>query len=149
MTAKEREMHKAITLEMKARKELLKRLQHPIQLIDTAAKKEKDKRTARIENARQFKDYNDAQDAYGYGCITEEEFDEVVKALELGEEYIEKEKSPVEVAAEILADFVRRQLNELHDLEWDLLPEKEKDRIRKQNEEILARREQREKTRNE
>lgn len=136
-------MQKAITLELKGRKELLRRLQHPTRLIDAAAKKEKDKRTARIEKARQFKDYHDAQDAYGFGCITEEEFDAVVEALELGEEYIEKEKSPVEVAAEILADFVRLQLSEIHGLEWDLLPEKEKERIRKQNEEILAKREAR------
>lgn len=137
------EMHKAITLELKARKELLKRLQHPTQLIDTAAKKEKDKRAARIENARQYTSYQDAQDAYGWGIITEEEFDEVVKAMELGDKYVNEEKSPVEVAAEILADFVRKQLSEIHNLEWELLPEKEKERIRKQNEEILAKREAR------
>lgn len=137
------EMRKAITLELKARKELLKRLQHPTQLIDTAAKKEKDKRAARIEAARQYKDFYDAQDAYGCGVITEEEFDEICEALELGDKYINEEKSPVEAAAEILGDFVRKQLSEIHNLEWDLLPEKEKDRIRQQNEEILAKREAR------
>lgn len=131
---------KAITLELRARKELLKRLEYPSKLIDAAAQKEKARRAARIENARQYKDFHDAQDAYGYGCITEEEFDEICEALELGDEYIEKEKHPVEVAAEILADFVRRQLSEIGNLQWELLPDKEKARIRKQNDEILARR---------
>jgi hypothetical protein len=140
MTDKEKQEREALRLEIRARKELLRRLQFPLELIDKAAKKEKDKRIARIESARQYADYNDAQDAYGYGMITEEEFDAIVKAMELGEEYIENTTTPVEIAAQMLHEYVGRLARDVAGFEFELLPEKEQARIQQQNEEILAKR---------
>lgn len=145
MTDKEKQEREALRLEIRARKELQKRLQFPLELLDKAAKKEKAKRAARVENARQYESYTDAQDAYGYGMITEEEFDAIVEALELGEEYIENTISPVEIAAQMLHEYVGRLARDVAGFEFELLPEKEQNRIRQKNEEILARRAARQK----
>lgn len=143
MTDQEKKQREALRLEIRARKELIKRLDHPKQLLAAAAKKEKDRRVQRIENARQYKDERDAQDAYGWGFITEEEYDEIRKALEAGDEYIEKTTTPTEIAEGMLSDFLIRLSREVASFEFDLLPPSEQERIRRQNEEILKKRAER------
>lgn len=140
MTDREREERKSLMLEIKAREELLRRLEHPQKLIKAAAEKERQKRKERIEKACQFKSYREAQDAYGWELITEAEFDEAVRVLEEGAQFIENEISPVEYAAELLLKIVGSLNYERASFEFDMLPEKEKDRVRAHNEEILARR---------
>lgn len=140
MTDKERTERDGLVMEIESRKELVKRLQHPLKLINEAARKERDKRAARVENASQYRDYNDALDAYGFGCITEEEFDQAVKDMELGEDYVENALSPVEVAAQELNRYVARLNAERATFEFDILPPEEQARIRQKNEEIMAKR---------
>ena len=136
----EREEREALRIEIKARKELARRLAHPLKLLETAAEKEQQKRKERIEHLTEYKSYREAQDAYGWDLITEEEFDEIVRILEEGTEQIEKETTPIEVARNILNRFINGLASEIASFEFDLLDEAEKDRIRQKNEEILARR---------
>lgn len=143
MTDKERKERDDLKMEIKARDELIKRLQFPLKLIREAARKEKDKRAAKIEKASQYRNYEDAQDAYGWGIITEEEFDAIVKAMELGEEYVENTTTPVEVAARMLEKYVGLLHHEKSSFEFDILPPEEKERLRKKNEEIMEKREAR------
>lgn len=140
----EREEREEIKLEIRARKELAKRMAHPLKLLETAAKKEQQKRKERIEHLTEYKSYSEAQEAYGWEFITEEEFDEIVRILEEGTERIEKERTPVEIAKDILNKFVNGLTYEIASFEFDLLPEAEKERIRQKNEEILERRKARE-----
>lgn len=136
----DREEREALQLEIKARKELARRLDHPLKLLEVAAEKEQKKRKERIESLTEYKSYQEAQDAYGWEFITEEEFDEIVRILEEGTEKLEKERSPVEVAKDILNRFVNGLVSEIASFEFDLLPEDEKECIRQKNDEILARR---------
>lgn len=136
----EREYRKETELEIKARKELARRLDHPLKLLEAAAEKEQKKRKERIESLSEYKSYREAQDAYGWEIITEEEFDEIVRILEEGTEKLEKERTPVEVAKNILNRFINGLVSEVASFEFDLLPEEEKERIRQKNDEILARR---------
>lgn len=143
MTDRKQEEQKAIKLEIKARKELLRRLDHPQKLLRAATEKEAQKRKERIEKLTQYKSYQEAQDDYGWGFITEEEFDEVVRIMETGTEEIEKEITPVEVAEHILAEFVGRLMHEIAGLEFDLLSPEEQLRVMERNDAIRARREAR------
>ena len=136
----EREERDAIKLEIKARRELMKRLAHPLKLLEVAVEKEQKKRAERIEHLTEYKSYREAQDAYGWEIITEEEFDEIVRILEEGTESIEKEVTPVEIAQNLLKKFIGGLHYEVASFEFDLLSEKEKERVRQKNEEILARR---------
>lgn len=136
----EREEREELQLEIKARKELAKRLAHPLKLLEVAAEKEQQKRKERIEHLTEYKNYSEAREAYGWEFITEEEFDEIVRILEEGTEKLEKERTPVEVAKDILNRFINGLTYEIASFEFDLLPEKEKERVRQKNEEILAKR---------
>lgn len=136
----EREEREALQLEIRARQELARRMEHPLKLLERAAKKEQQKRKERIEHLTEYKSYNEAQEAYGWEFITEEEFDEIVRILEEGTERIEKERTPVEIAKDILNKFVNGLTYEIASFEFDLLPEEEKEHVRQKNEEILARR---------
>lgn len=136
-----------LKLEIRARKELLKRLEYPQKLLKAAAEKEQQKKKERIENLTQYKSYREAQDAYGWDIITEEEFDEIVNILEKGTEAIENEISPIEAAKIILDKFIGGLMYEIAGFEFELLPEKEKERVRLHNDEIMAKRKARDEAR--
>lgn len=143
MDAKEKKFRADNRFEIRARKIVLKRLATPLKLARAAADKKKAERQARIEAACAYESYQDAQNAYGWGMITEEEFDEIVEILEKGAEELEKCRTPEEAAAQILEEFAAHLEREIQGLEWENLPEKEKARILQQNMEILERRRQR------
>lgn len=145
MDAKEKKRRADNRFEIRARKIVVKRLSTPLKLAQVAADKKKVERQARIEAACAYESYQDAQNAYGWGIITEEEFDEIAEILEKGTEELEKCRTPEEAAAKILEEFVLHLEREIQGLEWENLPEKEKARIRQQNMEILAKREARRK----
>jgi hypothetical protein len=130
----------ALRLEIKARKELYKRLSYPKRLLDEAAAKERKKREERVNAVREYKSFEELQEAYGYDLISEEEFREGEKALELGAQYVENTKSATEIAANMLFEFMGRLLREQQGFEFELLPAQEQDRILRQRDELLARR---------
>ena len=134
----------ALRLEVKCRKELCKRLTYPMELLKKAADKELCKRKERVEALSDYKSYDELQEAYGYGAISEEEFEAAARALEDGEDYIDKASSPVELAAKMLQEYIAGLHKEIRSLEFELLPAEEQLRILRQREELLARRRERE-----
>lgn len=143
MTDKEKQEREDLKFEIKARKELLKRLEYPIKLIKDAAQKEYDKRQARIEKNREFATWEEAHEAYGYGYLTEEEFRAISDAFELGQEYVDNTTTPVEAASRMLLEFSGRLRREIASMDFELLPAEEQERIRKDTEEKKKKRGQR------
>lgn len=70
-----------------------------------------------------------------YDCITEQEYNEIVKIFELGAEYVEKHLSPQEVAVKILGEFMGRLSSEIRSFEFDLLPPEKQLRLLREQEE--------------
>ena len=139
MTYKKKEERASLAIEIKVREILLKRLTHPGELLQAAAKKDADRRGERVNGAREYKTYEEAQDAYGWGLLTDEEFAGIAKALEEGDEYIETTRTPTELANEMLKEFMARLESDIRSFEYELLPAEEKERIYKESEERRAR----------
>lgn len=142
MTDKEKKEREELNFEIKARKELLRRLEHPRKLLKAAAQKEYDKRQTLV-NHEEYASVDEAHEAYGYGYITEAEFDAIREAFEKGQDYVENTTTPVEAANRLLIEFAVRLEREVRSFEFDLLPAAEQDRIRKESEERRARYKQR------
>lgn len=139
MTDHEKKIRAALRTEIRSCQLALKRLEHPIALAVAAAEKKKLARLKRLEELGRFKDARDAQDAYGFGCITEEEYDAVLDFLEHKEE-MKSVKSPEEHAADILQEFAFKLRQDIAGFEFELLPPKEQERIRQERFERLERR---------
>lgn len=143
-TDQKAEERKALELEIKGRRELLRRLEHPAKLLKAAGEKERIRREERTALAREYQTVNEAHDAYGWDIITEDEYRAIVKAIEAGEEYVENTTTPADLAAKILTDFTSRLSSELRSLEFELLPVEEQvkrmEAADKRREEMEARR---------
>ena len=124
--------------EIEIRKIVIKRLAYPEKLLSTAAKKEADKREARVLAARQFETLEEAGEAYGWGYITAEEYAGITKALEEGDDYINNALTPIEHAHVMLKAYIARLESEIRDFKFHMLPDEEQDRIRKESEERRA-----------
>lgn len=140
-----KELRNDIKREIKVRKLVIKRLKSPLAHAQALGEKKRVERLARIAELSEYKSYYDAQEAYGFGCITEEEFDTIVDFLEHSEE-MKQIKSVEEHAANLLAEFVNRLQAEIAGFEFELLPEKKQKEIRNKNYELLKRRDERRKT---
>lgn len=138
------EERKDLQLEIKARRELLNRLGHPMKLLEAAAEKEKAKREERVARAREYATAEDAHEAFGWGVISEEEYEAIAAAFEAGEAYVENTVTPVEAALHILKEFSGRLSSEVRSFEFDLLPAEEQikhmEAAEKHREEMEARR---------
>lgn len=121
-----RDEHKDLELEIKARKEVTKRLTYPIDQLMKADAKERAKREERAATLSEYKTIAEAQDAYGYDLITDDEYHAICEAIESGEKYVEETMTPVNLALKILRDFTRQMESEIRSLEFELLPEEEK-----------------------
>lgn len=139
MDGKQEEKHDSLALEIKVRTILLKRLNNSAELLKAAARKEAQKREERVESVREYKTFEEAQDAYGWGLLTAAEFQNVSKTLESGDVYIETSRTPTELADEMLREFMSRIEREICSFEFELLPADEQARIRKESEERRAR----------
>lgn len=117
---------KDLQLEIKARKEVTKRLAYPIDQLVKADTKERSKREERAASLSEYKTVAEAQDAYGYDLITDDEYHAICEAIESGEKYVEETMTPVNLALKILRDFTRRMESEIRSIEFELLPEEEK-----------------------
>ncbi len=138
-----REERKNIELEIKARKEVTKRLTYPIDQLVKADAKERAKREERAATLSEYKTIAEAQDAYGYGIITDDEYDAICEAIESGEKYVEETMTPVNLALKILRDFTRQMESEIRSLEFELLPPEEQAKRRAETDEIKKRAEAR------
>lgn len=136
-----------LQLEIKARKELVKRLAYPLDQLAKADAKERTKREERAAALSEYKTQEEAHEAYGYDIITEEEYRAICDAIEAGEKYVTETMTPVSLAMKILRDLIRRMESESRSLEFELLsPEEQAKRMEaaeKHREEMAARRERR------
>ena len=146
MTDKEKKERKSIRVEIKARKLIIKKLGTAISALQKTADRQKAEKTAKRDKLLEYKTYNEAQDAYGYGFITEEEFDEIVEFLEKSQEIVD-EPTAEEIALNTLLNWKNHMGAEIANLEFDLLPKEEQTRILEKNIEILQKREARRKER--
>ena len=128
MTDKEKKERDALILEIQSRKEVLKKIENAYKRLKKQAEANYEKRKLKIQFASEYKSIDEAHDAWGYDCITENEYYEIVKIFEQGKEYVEKQLSPQEVAAKILGEFIGRLNSEIRSFEFDLLPPEEQAR---------------------
>ena len=96
----------SLLLEIQSRKEVLKKIENAYKRLKQQAEANYEKRKAKIQLAREYKSVEEAHDAFGYDCITEKEYCDILETFEKGEEYIEKHLSPQEVAVKILGEFM-------------------------------------------
>lgn len=123
--------------EIDARNELIKRLRHPLKLLVEASKKEKQKRAqAYQQTLGTYKTEKEAHEAYGYGFITSEEYDQICEIIEKGAEFVENNKSAIEYAEAILRDYVNKLKLEVASIASDALPHEAQELICKSNEEL-------------
>lgn len=138
---------KSITLEINARRELLRRLAFPMKQLKNMEEKDKIQRELRVAQNRTYQTVNEAQDAYGWDLITEDEYRDIVTALETGEDYIVNAVTSTSAALQMLSEFIGRISSDIRSLEFELLPPEEQikrmEAADKRREEMLARREER------
>lgn len=135
MTGKEKQEREAILLEIQSRKEVLKKIENAYKRLKKQAEANYEKRKAKVQAASEYKSIDEAHDAWGYDCITEQEYNEIVKVLEQGAEFVEKHLSPQEVAVKILGEFMGRLSSEIRSFEFDLLSPEEQLRLLREQEE--------------
>lgn len=122
----EKETKETVLHEIKARKEVVKRLQYPLSQLKNVCEKEKQKRKDVITKALEFGSFEEAHEAYGYDMITEDELEQIKEALEQGDEYVENTKTYHNYAYKLLHKFVNSLDEEILALQWDMLSEEEK-----------------------
>lgn len=137
MTDKEKKEREAILLEIQSRRVVLEKIENAYKRLKKQAETQYEKRKAKVQAASEYESIEEAHTAYGYDCITETEYYEIVKIFEQGEEYVEMHLSPQEVAVKILGEFIGRLNSEIRSFEFDLLPLEEQARILKEQEERM------------
>lgn len=125
---------KELRLEIKARQEVIRRLAYPLKQLQAADAKEVEKRRVRTDALLEYKTEVEIMDSYGYDMISDDERRELLEVLESGERYVADTLTPVGLALKILRGFVRTMQLELDELEFELLPPKEKLRRREEAE---------------
>lgn len=140
MTDKEKKEREALNLEIRSRKAVLEKIENAYQRLKKQALANYEKRKAKVQQASEYKTVEELHDAWGYDCITEDEYYEILKIFEQGEEYVEKHLSPQEVGVKILGEFIGRLMSEIRSFEFELLPPEEQARILQAREEFLKKR---------
>lgn len=124
-----------LQFEIKCRQYLVKRLGVLKRDIEKTVAKEKESQKSRIEKLCEYEDVGQAQEAYAYGDISLEEYDEIRDFLEKAIVFSES-KTPKQAALEILKDFMVHQKREIQDFEWELKTPEERERIERSNAEF-------------
>lgn len=134
---------KAVECELKARKMVLKKIVSARKTFGAKIEAVKAEREQRKATLSEYKNEDEILDAYGWGFITEEEYDKLRKEFADGTEAIDNEVSPVEVADGILLGWEKILRSDIDSLEFDLLPPKKQEAIRQRNYEIALERKKR------
>lgn len=135
---KEKKRRADARFEIRARELALRRLATPLKRAKAAGEKKKAARQLKVEALSEYKDADEAGEAFGYGLISEDEYSAILDHLEAGEAFVE-EISPEEAAASILEECVARISREIAEFRFDLLPPEEKQRVRDHREEMINR----------
>lgn len=124
----------ATQLEIEWRKLLVSRLQTPQRNIRKAIATEREAAETRQADIRQMSPTAEAaHEAFGYGYITEDEYLAIAEQLQSV-----NLPTAITCAAAELAEIIGRLKREIRDLEWELKPEVERERIRQANAEYKA-----------
>ncbi len=78
-------------------------------------------RKDKIAAAREYANIEEAREVWGYDGMTEEEFIEIQRVFEEGENYIANNISPQEYAVKILGEFATRIYGEIRYFEFEFL----------------------------
>jgi hypothetical protein len=78
----------AENFEITWRKELLKRLRAPMNTLTRQVAKEQERTLKRIAELKQYSSPEEAHEAYGYGYITLDEYDEIRRDFETAEKTV-------------------------------------------------------------
>lgn len=131
------EERQALTYEIKARENLLKRLEYPRKQLESAVKKEDKQRQAVIQKAAEFSSVEDAREMWGYGFITDDEFEMVKQYFENSAALMDK-PSASRYALQMLQEIMERLRFEINSFKFDLLPEDEQARYFEAREKKLS-----------
>lgn len=146
VTDKEKKARKEARVEIKARKLIIKKLNTAIDALQKTANRQKAEKQAEREKLLEYKTYKEAQDAYGWGLIDEEEFDKITSFIESSQSIVD-EPTAEEIAVKTLQDWLHLMGSEIASLEFEMLPKEEQRRILDNNLRILEEREKRRKAR--
>jgi len=134
---------KELKLEIKGRKIVVNKLETALKALNKKVDKIEKDRQNRKETLLEYKDESELQDAYGWGFITEDEYDKLIEAMRKGVQTIDEETSPEEIAKHIIQEWLGRMRSDIYSFEYDLLPPEKQAEIMKKNEEILQKRKER------
>jgi hypothetical protein len=84
----------------------------------------------RLEELNQYSSPEDAHEAYGYGYITWDEYEQIRQNFETSEEMV----SPVGAAKDELRTIIARLEKDIRYFEWEGLSDEEKHKIEQQSE---------------
>jgi hypothetical protein len=107
------------------KKELIKCLQAPIRSLEKATDKEKAKAEAKLSKIKSFESFEEAQEAYGYGEITLKELEDF---MAIAKNATTTPRTPKSLALAELYAIVGQAEKDIKDLEFMMLPDKEKDK---------------------
>ncbi len=129
------------TVEIKSLQILLKEYEKILSRLNKMRDKELKRLTIKDEDMEALTE-QDIQDEYGWCLITEEEYYAKLKALKDyrdGKKSIVEVKTPVSLCIKLLKDDIRDIKVEIRELEFELLSDDEKEKLRAANEEIRER----------
>lgn len=127
-----------LKLAIRARKEVLRRMDTPIRRLDEKVRREKTDRAVRRAALREYKTEDEVREAYGYEMITEEEMKQRIDELESDQEYIEETNTVNSEALLLLREFAARMQHDIQHFEFELLPEQAQFRILQERETRMA-----------
>ena len=115
--------------EIRCRKLAIKKLSTGIKQLEALVEKEKQKREDEFKSLSVYETYEEIQDIYGYGEMTDDQRELAIAILENHETEMKNPTTSNSAALSILKDFISRLNREIRGFEWDYLPEDEKERI--------------------
>ena len=145
MKKKTREEIKDTKIELKARKLVLAKLESALKPLAAKAERNRVDRAVRRETLLgEYKTYEEAHEAYGYGYISEKEFEEITEFLESSQKKVDAPDAEA-IAADILKGWIKLTKSDIDHLEFELKSPEEQEEIRRKKEEFRIEQEERRK----
>lgn len=118
--------------EIRVREIVLKKLRTSIEALDKVSARKKAKQKQEMEKLLEYKTYEEAHEAYGWGFISDAEFEQIQNILEGNNRELEK-PCVEETAAKIMREWAGEMASDIHALQFELLPTQEQVRILEAN----------------
>ena len=136
MSGEEKERIKDLKIELKARKLVLAKLETALKPLQAKAERQRTDRAVRREvMLGEYKTYDEAHEAYGYGYITEKEFQEIVDYLENSQKKVDAPDAEA-IAADIIKRIIKHMNSDIYHFEFELKSPEEQEDILKRNEQF-------------